>query len=408
MMHSLANKKILESVLIFLPFTLFFPIGVMYSVIILFIFLWVLSGNYAHKWQALRYSSIFFPVMILLSLVFFELIFLSSDNARRWLSVIHYQILFFLFLYLSIGGGAWQQRAKSVFFAGAVYGASVFYLTHLWGLPDWRIFANYAIYAGNKSIALGIFHAIAAAWLLDEALKQKNLRKKLIQIFFYLYIAIAVLIFAMTRTGILLLLLLSSIVVIRHISFNWRGLILFSVALASLYSAWHLSPVARERAAITVDAVRNFYSGQMGTGQGNRLQFVKITGEMILEKPILGHGIGSWLQQYPVRARGLETESMSTPHGDYLLYAAELGLTGLIALFGVYAALTRAAWKMGFNNGMGLFLITTAMMVGGLFNAILRDWKFGMPMMILLAVAFVRDTDGRPSDEQYYSSQLES
>lgn len=407
-MHLFVDKKFPESLLVFLPFTLFFPIGVMYAVIILFIFLWVLSGNYVHKWQAIRYSSIFLPVMILLSLVFFELSFLSSDNVRRWLSVIHYQILLFLLLFLSIGGGSWQQRAKSVFFAGAVYGASVFYLTHLWGLPDWRIFANYAIYAGNKSIALGIFHAIAAAWLLDEAMRQKNMRKKLIQLFFYMYIAVAVLIYAMTRTGILLLLLLSSIVVIRHISFNWRGLILFSVALVALYSAWHLSPVARERAAITVDAVRDFYSGQMGTGQGNRLQFVKITGEMILEKPILGHGIGSWLQQYPVRARGLETEFMSTPHGDYLLYAAELGLIGLIALLGVYAALTRAAWKIGFKHGMGFFLVTTAMMVGGLFNAILRDWKFGMPMMILLTVAFVRDRDGKPSDEQYHSSQLES
>ena len=37
---------------------------------------------------------------------------------------------------------------------------------------------------------------------------------------------------------------------------------------------------------------------------------------------------------------------------------------------------------------LGLFLISVTFFVGSMFNALLRDWKFGMPMMILLAIAY--------------------
>lgn len=40
------------------------------------------------------------------------------------------------------------------------------------------------------------------------------------------------------------------------------------------------------------------------------------------------------------------------------------------------------------QHGLGLFLIAVTLLVGSMFNALLRDWKFGMPMMILLAIAY--------------------
>jgi O-antigen ligase len=129
----------------------------------------------------------------------------------------------------------------------------------------------------------------------------------------------------------------------------------------------------------------------MGSGQGNRLQFIKITGEMILEKPVIGHGIGSWLEQYPERALQAgadETHGMSTPHNDYLLYGAELGLIGVVGFLSVYFAIAIQGLKQIPQHGLGLFLIAVTLLVGSMFNALLRDWKFGMPMMILLAIAY--------------------
>ena len=45
------------------------------------------------------------------------------------------------------------------------------------------------------------------------------------------------------------------------------------------------------------------------------------------------------------------------------------------------------------QHRLGLFLIFVTFLVGSMFNALLRDWKFGMPMMILLAVAYRGSSD---------------
>ena len=396
MLRFLSKEKYIYHLLGFLLISLFFPIGIMYTGIVLFILISLLSGQVTAKFKALKSSPFFIPAVGLLAWILFELLFLSNSIEGRWSALIHYLIFLFGFLFISAGDGAWKKTARDVYIAGAIYGATVYYLSHLNFLPDWIIFRNYAIYAGNKSIALGIFHAIASAWLLDTALYQVDKKVLAVRLIAYFYISSAVLLFAMTRTGILLWFLLSLIAVLRHVKFSVRGILSLILGLATLFAAWQLSPVARERAEVTIQSVRDFYHGQMGSGQGNRLQFIKITGEMILEKPIIGHGIGSWLEQYPeraLRAGADETHGMSTPHNDYLLYGAELGIVGVIALLSIYLAIAIQGIRQIPQHGLGLFLISVTFFVGSMFNALLRDWKFGMPMMILLAIAYRGSSD---------------
>jgi O-antigen ligase len=120
---------------------------------------------------------------------------------------------------------------------------------------------------------------------------------------------------------------------------------------------------------------------------------------MIAEKPILGFGIGGWRQHYPARAAGMETAFMSTPHNDYLLYGSEMGIVGLILLGLIIVALLKQAWCAPSKTGNSLLLVMAALIVGSMFNAMLRDWRFGVPMMLLLAIAY-RETlapSGAPS-----------
>jgi O-antigen ligase len=84
---------------------------------------------------------------------------------------------------------------------------------------------------------------------------------------------------------------------------------------------------------------------------------------------------------------------MTTPHNDYLLYATELGALGVAALFwiwitqlGVARQMSKSAQRGQTERAMLLAMLGVAMMVGGMFNAILRDGVFGMAFMILLAI----------------------
>jgi len=72
---------------------------------------------------------------------------------------------------------------------------------------------------------------------------------------------------------------------------------------------------------------------------------------------------------------------------DYLLYAAELGAFGLLALLIVIITIFRIAIRAGGAQGTQLLVVAVALLIGATFNAILRDWKFGLPMMMLLAVS---------------------
>lgn len=385
------NKKVLDEFAAILPLLLFFPIGLIYTGLLIFSLIWIVDGDYKEKFLNIRHDALFYPVITLNLIALFSVFFLSSKNDLRWTSLIHYQIFLFYFLLVSIGCGDWQRKAKNIFVAGAFYGSSLFYLAHFVNLPDWVIFKNYVVYSGNKSISLGIFLAIAAAWLLNDVLDSKAKLGQWVGCIGFAYIALAVLFLATTRTGMLLFFVLSLLVVVRHLQFSLRGLALALSLVLIPVVVWQSSSVVRERSLVTVEAVRASSGGEMGTGQGNRLQFVSKTGEMILERPLLGHGVGSWLQQYPVRAQGLETAQMSTPHSDYLLYTAELGAVGLLALLAVLGRLMLVAWRTGGVRGMQLLVLGSALIVGSAFNAILRDWKFGLPMMLLLAVAMTGD-----------------
>jgi len=388
------RKQLPQTLMAAMPFLFFFPISLMYIGLTLFLLAWLVEADFYRKWLTVRSSPLFYPVVFMLSVIMLNVLFLSQGNERRWPALVHYLIFFFLLLFMSLGTGQWQIRAKKVFFAGTLYGASVYYLTYLGALPEWRIFKNYAFYGGNKSIALGIFLAIAAVWLLNDALAQTDKHRSRLGIAAYAYTGLAVLFLATTRTGMLLFFILSCLVVARHLTLNFRGLAISLSFLLLTGLAWQFSPHLRERTLVTIQAVQSFSKGEVSTGQGNRFQFVEKTGEMILEKPFLGHGIGSWLQQYPVRAQGLETSEMSTPHDDYLLYAAELGALGLLALLGVFCCVLRMAWRTGGARGMQFLTIGSAVVIGCAFNALLRDWKFGLPMVILLVVAM---TDGKPN-----------
>jgi O-antigen ligase len=392
---TLSRKQLPHTLMAALPLLVFFPISLMYIGLTLFLLAWLVDADFHRKWLTVRSSPLFYPIVAMLGVVTFNVLFLSQDNDRRWSALVHYLIFFFLLLFISLGNGNWQILAKKVFFAGAVYGASIYYLTHIDVMPEWRIFKNYAVYGGNKSIALGIFLSIAAAWLLNEAMAQTDRRRAWLGVAGYAYISVAVLFLATTRTGMLLFFILSLLVVARHLTLSLRGLVLAIGFLLVTGLVWQLSPHLRERTLVTVQAVHEFSKGEISTGQGNRLQFVQKTGEMILEKPWLGHGVGSWRQQYPMRAQGLETSEMSTPHNDYLLYTAELGAIGLLALLGVFGCVLLMAWRTGGVAGMQLLVIGNAFVIGCAFNAILRDWKFGLPMVILLALSM---TDGKQNE----------
>ena len=378
-----ALKKNPSFILVALPFTLFFPIGIMYAVLSIFILALFISGEFHKKIINIRSSPIFIPAIVLMILTIFSAFFISSSEYHPLEHLLHYQLYFLLLMLISVGGGDWQKKSIDVFLVGAVYGATIFFLTRVFEFPNWTIFRNYISYEGNKSVSLGIFLGIAAAVSLLYSLHEVNRNRKIIYGVMYVYISIAVLFFAKTRSGHVALIALSMLAIAMNFKFRRNNLILPAVLILLLAFSWQSSTLFKDRTTRLVNDLIVFSKGGTPSFEAARLEFFVHTGEMIAEKPIMGHGVGAWRAQYPDRARGLITSEMSAPHNDYLLYWAELGIPGLMALGWIWFSLIRAGRILHNLQGQILITLTVATIVGGLTNTILRDWRFGVPIMIL-------------------------
>lgn len=378
-----SNETKPQFILSLLPFTLFFPIGVGYAGIALFVVVLLLTGHYKEKWQWVKDSPMFLPVMGLLIVTCLAGLFLERPEGF-WKALMHYQIYLVLLLFISVGGGRWQQRALNVFFAGAVMAATFLYLNFFQLLPDWTLVQNYRAYAGNKSILIGILLGIAGGWMLNEICARND--NRWLRIAGLLYIAVALLFLAKTRTGSLIFIFGCALVILRYLTFSLRSALLAIGAVVVFGIAWQTANVFRERLVGTITDVKAFSEGGKVSADGVRLEMYRITTDIIKERPIGGHGVGTWVIKYPQRAQGLMSESMATPHNDYLLYAAEIGLIGVGALLWIWIAQLIVAVRIGGAQGVRLFTIGIAIMFGGLVNAILRDALFGIAFMLLLSI----------------------
>jgi O-antigen ligase len=382
------RKQLPQIFFVILPITLFFPIGIMYTAIVLYFTAWFAAGALRDKWIEIKHHPVYTANFVLLAIVLLSAVLLSSGNEYRWHGMIHYFVFVFLLLF-SVGcEDTVYRRAKLSLFIGALYAGAVFCFAKLGWLPDWTIFSYYHQYAGNKSISLGIFLAIVAAWMLNEAFDASERRTMLAYLAAYAFTEWVVVQFAVTRTGTLMVYLLSAVIILRRLGFNRRSLAMAAFVSVVIMGIAASNGDGNRRLQGVSAAITALQEGSVATGESNRLQFLRVTGAMIAEKPITGFGIGGWRQEYPVRAEGLETAFMSTPHNDYLLYGSELGVIGLILLAWIFGALVVASLRTKSTKGTALLLVMVELVVSSMFNAMLRDWRFGVPMMLMIAIAY--------------------
>jgi O-antigen ligase len=139
--------------------------------------------------------------------------------------------------------------------------------------------------------------------------------------------------------------------------------------------------------------VAGYLKGNTESSQGRRLDYWKRSLKAISEKPLLGHGVGSWKPQY-VRLGGLDALPPSNPHNQYLLWAVEGGLIGMAFMIAILVALYRDAQQMG-KTVQRAMLTTLAIVVAMcLFNCPFFGAGMGEFLLLMLGalLALGRET----------------
>jgi O-antigen ligase len=283
---------------------------------------------------------------------------------------------------------AWAQRALQQFGIASACVGGLFLLHHL-GLPmDAAAWESTVAASGNQRIANSILLALGSVLALWQGAQARG--RWPIRAAWMLAAALAALGLALQdrRSGMLLLPLLLLVWILRSQRSRLERLLLLGALALACALAWTASDGVRQRfdegwrelqADTSTDAV--------ATSWGQRVRMSVLTAQMISERPWFGHGVGSWIPAWQQRVTpGTDLHAHTTPHNEYLLVAQQGGAVALGLLLAAGVVSWRRALARG-AAGVPLLLAASAIAATGLFNAVLRDAKFSLPLLLLAAAA---------------------
>jgi len=251
--------------------------------------------------------------------------------------------------------------------------------------PAWRPFVDVL---GNQRIAFSLLLALAGALALQLAIDARRGRAQALRLGAAL-LCLAALTQQDRRTGLLLAPLLLAVLVLAQP--RWRGRRLRRLALVALATlAVGLgSSQVRERLAEGVAELQAYRSsGPVDTSWGMRARMVEVTAGLVLERPVIGHGVGSWVTLWHARVRGEPIlTGHTTPHNEYLLLAQQGGVVALLLALLLWLQALRGVRRRGAAALPALLVLVAIAWAAG-FNVVLRDAKFALMLLGLAMLAW--------------------
>lgn len=294
---------------------------------------------------------------------------------------------------------AWARRALQQFCVASGVVGGLFLLHHLGAPADSTLWSSTVSATGNQRIANSILLALGSALALWECVQARGRRGP--QAIWLTLATLAAVGLALQdrRSGMLLLPLLVTVWLLRgphSVPRRVGGLAVLALACALTLA---VSDGVRQRFDEGLRELQADTSTDVvATSWGQRLRMIDVTVQMIAERPWVGRGVGSWVSQWQERtASGTALHEHTTPHNEYLLLAQQGGLPAVVLLLAAGLALWRAGRAAG-PAGIPLLMVCTAIASTGLFNAVLRDAKFSLPLLLLLglSLAFAREDSAPP------------
>ncbi len=126
---------------------------------------------------------------------------------------------------------------------------------------------------------------------------------------------------------------------------------------------------------------------QSQSSMGQRYMFWRYSLKLIAEKPLLGHGTGSFAKEY--RRVAINEQLMATnPHNEFLMIGVQLGLVGLSIYLGFLASQYYCAKKLPDKEkwlAQGLLL---SLIITSIFNSPILDHTEGHWFATMIALCF--------------------
>ena len=347
----------------------------------LILFFWLASGSADQLPRILRESPVA-VISVLLILLFIAGIFYSPaswEEARDCFK--KYRELFFIPAIMCLLAKDQQgsaQWAVTSFFIGCI----VVMLTSYAMAAGFIASERYG-YSVTYHITHSFFMAILAFWAGQKVMDARKYRW--LWIILLLAVTGNIVYIAPGRTGMITFLLLALLFLWQRLP--WRKL-MFGLVVFVLLSA--LAAVSSKniqtRLHDAYDDIQTYEQGVSRSSLGMRFDWWFNCLRLVKEKPLLGHGTGSFTQEHDRLIEGTETKATDNPHNEYLFIAVQLGILGLLAFVGLFVAAWHSSLHLVSAKRRLVQGVILSMASGCLMNSFLFDSHQGHYFAFLTAL----------------------
>lgn len=174
------------------------------------------------------------------------------------------------------------------------------------------------------------------------------------------------------RTGMMVFLLLIGLTLLQRLTFRYSLATLLLVCLCT-GGAYKTSHNFSTRINEAIDEIQNYNATSSRTSLGQRFDWWQNSVELIREKPLIGHGTGSFAIEQQRIIGNTKTKHTDNPHNEFLFIAVQTGAIGLSLFVGLLLSLFLSARSLDSPAKQLLQGVVVAMAFGCLMNSFLYD-----------------------------------
>ena len=335
---------------------------------------WLLSGGLLDLPRVFRATPSTLAAFLLFGLMAIGLTYSPVPPEKGFATLWKYRELLLMPVIFSLLSHGAKQRtaAQNAFLAGCVVLMAVSYLI-FFGIIDDKRYGYSLVF----HITHSFFMAVLSFWALHRAASTGSPRLARVG-WGIIFLAAVINLFyvAPGRTGMFIFCCLMVLFLYQRLSLArlMAGIIVCSMLLAGAYfTSDNLSTRVQE----AVDEISHYQKGQSRTSIGQRFDWWMVSLELIAEKPILGHGTGSFRASHLRKTGGTRITPTDNPHNEFLFLAVQYGLAGLALFFLMIALQLQESKNIGRNNRQVLQGVILALLAGSLMNSLLFDSQQG-------------------------------
>jgi len=189
------------------------------------------------------------------------------------------------------------------------------------------------------------------------------------------------------RTGYVVLGTLTALFLYERLS--RRGLAIACLVLGIAGgAALQFSTMIRGRVEQTVSQLKNQFGADRKHSADPRMEFYVNTLQLIRRHPVLGTGTGSFRSEYARLVAGSDDIPTSDPHNEYLHLASQVGIPGAMLFLGLLGVQWQATGRLGgLNRDVGRGVVLT-IALGSLFNSLILSVTGGLIFAYFGGLAF--------------------